>query len=361
MHTPRTIAFWDDPLDPPGGGQFSLLTLLTHLDRDRYRPEVHLFGGPSFRALLAREGIEARRTGLLKSVFYLFRRRPDLVHCNIATSRRAWILALSARLAGVPFVWHVRIIDSAGWKDRWMARLADRIVVISEAVRARFAAERDKTVRIYNGVDMERFARVEAEYAAEEGGAERGFRIGVFSRLDPWKGHELFLDALLKLGEAGPPVEVWIAGEGDPRYRARLEDTVRRHGLTDRVRFLGHREDVPALMRQCDAVVNPSIRPEPFGRTLIEAMASGAAVVATARGGAREVIDPEKDGMLVEPEPGALAAALERLRHDRSMRSRLAANAWNKCAQQFSAEAHARRVMDLYAEMCGDSATEAVR
>jgi glycosyltransferase involved in cell wall biosynthesis len=131
--------------------------------------------------------------------------------------------------------------------------------------------------------------------------------------LAPWKGQHVALRALAELPEAA----CVIAGSalfGEDDYARSLHKLASDFGLVDRVRFLGHRDDVPSLMRGVDAVVHPSIDPEPFGRTLVEAMLARRPVVAANAGAVPEILDDGKAGWLVPPnDPVALAAALRRI------------------------------------------------
>jgi glycosyltransferase involved in cell wall biosynthesis len=142
-------------------------------------------------------------------------------------------------------------------------------------------------------------------------------------RLHPNKGFDLLLDALATTDE----LHLWIAGEGPLR-----EDLARqadRLGLGGRVRFLGWREDVPALMRTADFLVCPS-RHEPLGNVVIEAWAAGLPVIATASDGPAALIHDGSSGLLVPlpEEPGggaeALAAAMQQFAGDAALRARLA-------------------------------------
>jgi glycosyltransferase involved in cell wall biosynthesis len=134
--------------------------------------------------------------------------------------------------------------------------------------------------------------------------------LGVFSRLARWKGQHVILRALAEL----PGVNCIIVGDalfGEDAYAAELKKMVAEFGLGDRVRFLGQRSDVPRLMRAVDVMLHPSIDPEPFGRTLVEAMLAGVPVIATNAGAAPDILDQGRAGILIAPnDPEALAKAV---------------------------------------------------
>jgi glycosyltransferase involved in cell wall biosynthesis len=132
----------------------------------------------------------------------------------------------------------------------------------------------------------------------------------VFSRLARWKGQHVLLEAL----ETLPDVGCIIVGDalfGEQAYAAELKQMVLARGLADRVHFLGHRNDVPKLMMAVDAMVHPSIDPEPFGRTLVEAMLARVPVIATNAGAAPDILESGRAGTLIPPnDAAALARAI---------------------------------------------------
>ncbi|GJE11493.1 MULTISPECIES: glycosyltransferase [Methylobacterium] len=245
----------------------------------------------------------------------------DVVYAN---SQKAFLLAsLPARLVGRPLIWHLHdILDGAhfGRAQRLVqARLANlcaaRVVVPSQAAADAFlrAGGRPSLVTVVpNGLDLDRDPRPAAALRAELG-LPAGPLIGVFSRLAPWKGQDVVLEALAEL----PGVRCIVVGAplfGEDAYAAHLRDRAAARGLSDRVLFLGQRGDVPALMQAVDAVVHPSVDPEPFGRTLVEAMLAGVPVIATDAGASAEILDGGAVGTLVPPRrPDRLAAALAEL------------------------------------------------
>jgi glycosyltransferase involved in cell wall biosynthesis len=144
--------------------------------------------------------------------------------------------------------------------------------------------------------------------------------------MEPWKGHELLLDALAELGDT-PGWVCWIAGGAqrphEHQYLEGLRRKTDRLGLADRVRFLGQRPDVPRLMAAADLHCQPNTGPEPFGIAFVEALYAGLPVVTTALGGALEIVT-ERCGVLVPPADGkSLAAALARLIREEELRKRL--------------------------------------
>ena len=149
-------------------------------------------------------------------------------------------------------------------------------------------------------------------------------------RLHRNKGFDVLLEALARAGG----VHLWLAGEGPER--AALERQTHKLGLDNRVRFLGWRDDVPALLAACDFLVVPS-RHEPLGNTIVEAWAAERPVIASDTAGPAELIVSGESGLLVPVEDvESLASALARFAEDRALRRKLAAAGHARYAAEFS-------------------------
>jgi glycosyltransferase involved in cell wall biosynthesis len=156
------------------------------------------------------------------------------------------------------------------------------------------------------------------------------------SRMEPWKGHRLLLEALARLADV-PQWICWLAGGPQRPQEISYEQDLRRMAvqleIADRLRFLGQRSDVGQLMAAADIYCQPNHGVEPFGIAFIEAMHAGLPVVTTAAGGPLEIFD-ESNGMLVQPNDAAsLAVQLGRLMRDAELRRRLGAAGTRRAAQ----------------------------
>ena len=245
-------------------------------------------------------------------------RSHDVVYAN---SQKAFVLAsIASVFARRPLIWHLHDIispDHFGLVQRRLQVLlanarASRVIVPSQAAATAFIAAggRGDLVEIVpNGLALPPEARTPAELRRSLELPTRPL-VGVFSRLARWKGQHVLLEALARL----PDVGCIIVGDalfGEQTYAAELKQMVLARGLADRVHFLGHRNDVPKLMMAVDAMVHPSIDPEPFGRTLVEAMLAGVPVIATNAGAAPDILESGKAGTLVPPgDSAALAEAI---------------------------------------------------
>ena len=245
-------------------------------------------------------------------------RRHDVVYAN---SQKAFVLSAIANIiVSRPLIWHLHdIISSAhfGRTQRMVqVRLANwrasKVIVPSEAAALAFVdagGRRDLIDIVPNGLTVDTEPRSPNELR-QELGLPTGPLVGVFSRLVAWKGQHVLLKALAGL----PEVNCIVVGDalfGEADYAASLSRLVVDLHLQQRVFFLGHRNDVPRLMKAVDVMVHPSIDPEPFGRTLVEAMLAGVPVIASDAGAAPDILDGGRAGTLVPPnDPQALAEAI---------------------------------------------------
>jgi len=334
----------------------SLLLLLQNLDRKKYEPLLFIPEKSELEERMREESIPCQRVPLKNLYFAIRNARPSLIHCNSATTKYTFCSAIGAKLLKIPFVWHVRVISSAGWRDKLISNLCARIIAISDAVKKKFdgIAEKNKVVMIHNAVDTELFKPgLDIEYLLDEFGIERDRKImGIFSRLDPWKGHRLFLEAAKDIRDKLPNTVFLIVGEGEKDYKAELVKYADEQGLKNDVIFTGFRKDIPELMNLCDIVVNPSAEPEPFGRTLIEAMACGKAVVATNIGGPAEVIEDNVSGVLIpEKNVQMLAQACFHLLENKKKLREMGLKGRERAVKLFSAETIIKKVEKIYEEL----------
>ncbi len=278
-------------------------------------------------------------------------RQHDLIFAN---SQKALIVgALAGWLTGRPVIWNLHDMLTADHFSHVNRRIAvscanwlvDRVIVNSEATRQAFAesgGDVEKTGLVYNGIPAAPFeaitdddvAALRANFALPDKPL-----IGVFSRLAPWKGQHVLIEALLDV----PGAHALLVGDalftGDTDYATRLREQAHRLGVDDRVHFLGFRDDIPALMYLVDIVAHTSTAAEPFGRVIVEGMLSGCPVVATRAGGPREIIDDGETGRLVPPEdPAALARTLRTMLDAPETMSRLAQRGHQCARDRFSVE-----------------------
>lgn len=257
----------------------------------------------------------------------------DVIFAN--TQKAFLIGALAGRLAGRPVVWRLHDIMSAehfGLGNRKLMTtaanlFAARVLANSQATAAAFVEGGGRasiTQVIHNGIDPDLFVSQAASNVREVLGIGNAPLVGCFSRLSPWKGQQVLLEALVRV----PGTHALLVGGalfGEEDHQASLRERAVHLGIDDRVHFLGFRRDIPALMLACDVVAHTSVAAEPFGRVIVEGMLAGKPVIATRAGAAPEIIEDRRSGLLVTPgDADALAGALLELQHHPEAAVRLA-------------------------------------
>jgi len=294
-------------------------------------------------------------------------RRVEVVHAHVA--RDYPLAAFAARRAGgARLVVTRHVLFPLGRAHRVVLSGAARVIAVSEAVartlRARGVFPEHKIRVVPNGIDIERLERAAAKIDCGTYRRELGVRaprlVGSVGELSEVKGQDdLVRAAALVLREAGDLVEFVIVGEDASRggdNRAKLEALISELGVGGRVRLAGRRGDVAEFMSCLDVYVNAS-RSESFGLATAEAMACGAAVVATATGGSRELIEDGVTGLLTPVgDAGALAAAVLRLLRDESLRASLGGRARRRARERWGIERMIDETERVYLEALSQGA-----
>ena len=373
-----------------GGAEHSLLLLLQGVRGRSIEPNVAVFGKGPFRDRLSALGIPmvdvalsrwTRAAGRYKlpggpvgGAALMARSLPaalrlaaaarrvgaDIIHTN---GMKAHLLGgLAGRLVQVPVIWHLRDFPPGGWAGRTFReaarRLPEMILTPSEAVAASVRlADRRRLRVVPDPVDLDRFhpgiprdrIRRELGFGGEEP------LIGMIGHLTPWKGHEVFLEIARAVAARIPDSRFVVVGgsiyetHGHAGYPEVLRQRTAALGLSDRVTFLGAREDVPDLLAALDVLVHPPTASEPFGRVLAEAMAVGRPVVVARCGGIPEVVEDGVTGFLVpSADVGAFTAAVVRLLEDPALCRRLGHDGRRRAEARFGIGAHAAGVLEVY-------------
>lgn len=271
----------------------------------------------------------------------------------LANSQKAFIVSALATLRGSPPVcWHLRDILTAKHFSRVNRMVAvffanhftSGVLVNSYATGQAFitAGGKEKLFRVvYNGFDSERFDIVAIENIKQvhsQLGIGNVPLIGLFSRLSYWKGQHILLEAIKQL----PQVHVILVGEalfGEEEYVSQLKALAAIPELAGRVHWLGFRDDIPTLMKACDILVHTSTEPEPFGRVIVEGQLARKPVIASAAGGALELIEDGINGYLFPPGNAiALRQVIQKIIGDRSSANKIAQKGYTSAKQNFSLE-----------------------
>jgi glycosyltransferase involved in cell wall biosynthesis len=216
---------------------------------------------------------------------------------------------------------------------------------------------------IYNGINTGFF------YPAQVSGASLDrlgklslatcpvLRIGLVATYARWKGQDIFLEAAARLLRDRPGQSVRFYIVGGPIYQTlgsqfsemELRSLAGRLGIADHVGFIPFQDQVADIYRALDVVVHASTRPEPFGLTIVEAMACGKPVIVSQAGGAVELFTPGHDAIGVSPgDPAALAAAMQRLIDDPETRRQLGSSARQTAVSRFNQDRLGPQVLAFY-------------
>jgi glycosyltransferase involved in cell wall biosynthesis len=358
-----------------GGTERYVFNLLGGIDRSRFRPHLLIpdlrpreqetfcsrFDGLDVEIEIVPYPSDRSTFGGIAHFAGYFRRRrrrlgPRLLHVNSYAPASNAIEIIGARLGGIREIVSMNHLPTLGLtglnlQGRLLARLAfllfDRVIVESTrnkeiALRKRLWPARKVKVIEY-GIDLTSLEDRGAQGLVDPGNSSPV--IGTVGRLVPQKGHRHLLEALSQLKKRGMSFSLMIVGNGP--LRSELESQVEELGLSGDVSFLGHREDVYDLLSSFDIFVLPSeFEGLPFA--LLEAMAARRPIIASDVDGIGDAIVDEENGLLVpSKDPGALAAALERLVGEDRLRQELGNNARSAVAR-FDLPRMIARTEELY-------------
>lgn len=354
-----------------GGAEKHLLTL-TRLQKRQgldvrvayLREEVK--GSRCLRDEFEREGIPAMRLrgegryalrGFLDAVRAVGREGPDVLHthlpradlsgaiCSKVGPRKHWVCSAHA-------------VYKRSWSARWALPLADRIwrradsvIAISRAVRDWLVIERGiastKVQVIHYGIESERFEAPGANPRCEWGLENRPI-IGAIGRLDPVKGHDVLVRAMVDVVQRVPGAVLVIGGYDPGGNGKRIRALACQLGIENSVRLLGFQSDVPSFLRALDVFAFPS-RSEGFGQAVVEAMAAGCPVVATRMAPLTEIIVERETGLFAEIDDHVgFAGAICELLGDRELARSMGRKGQERVRAAFTAERMARETLALY-------------
>ncbi len=351
------------------GAEQVVLSLVSGLDRNRFRPIVCCL---TERGELA-DRVEEQGVPVIplhkhprfdlpvipRLASVLRRHRVDIVHSHV------WPANVWGRVVGAAMGTSALLVTEHNvdlWKgrlhfflDRALARVTDRILCVSRAVE-RFYHETagiDGRTLSYvpNGIDPAPFDRpVDVAAKRRELGLDPGRPVvAVVARLLPQKHHSGFLRAMKLLKERSVEASGLIVGDG--RLREELETETRELGLSDRVRFVGERGDVPEVLLASDVVALSSIH-EGMPLAILEGMAAGRPAVVTDVGGCREVVEDGVTGFVVPPrEPTALAMSIEKLVRSPELARAMGGAGRVRVRREFSLDRMVRRNQEIYDEV----------
>jgi len=389
-----------------GGSLTGLYHLIRGLERQRIAPamvlyehkeiesELHALGVPVYRvsrrrlpkqhALLDYEGYRrAKSVGAVRSALGLGRQTlrvfveelpaalqlarvirqtgADVVHLGNGV-RANFDGVLACWMTRTPCVCHVKGFEKYSKRERWAARHIDALVCMTEAVRThctRHGVQGRTTHVVYDALDESSFApqRPAAAVRTELGIPNGSPCVGVIGNIQEWKGQGVLVEAMGRILERVPKARAFIVGgvhRAGAAYNEQLQQRVRELHLEAVLSSTGFRADVADVINALDVVVHTSVRPEPFGRVILEGMLLGKPVVASAAGGVPELIRDGETGFLTPPgDATSLADRLIPLLQDAALRERIGRQAQAWAREQFGLRRHVAAMLAIYETVTG--------
>ncbi len=394
MNRPNKILIVDHHQDFAGGGEVVLLRLLSRFDRAQFDviaacvpggslaqriqslnvPLVPLNVNPavtSTNVIQESSNIAAVQYVLRSSRDFLsiirqIRRRiiEDGIALVYTNSLKSCVLAaMAAARTRAAVVHHMHdICDPQKFNLpmlltlKWAARYGtDSIISISKAVSeslVQIGVPPSKIRTVHNGIEPDEYPSIPIQEAKRRLGLNPEVPVvGHVARLMRWKGQDFFLRMAARV--TAPAMFVVVGGLfwEEPDYEKELQRIAEQKGLRSRVKFLGQRDDVPAVMQAFDVLAHTSTKPEPFGLAVIEAMASGKPVVAFGNGGLPEIIETGKTGILVRPgDEIEFARAVDELLSNADRAVHMGEAGRERVRQKFTLQMQAARVQECFAE-----------
>jgi len=361
-----------------GGAEISLLNLVQDIQKYGYRPVVVLGSYGPLCKRLKKLNIKIYIYPLdfphlknpipfLKSLLFLYHiiktEKVQLIHSNTLWDNQYGVMA--AKLVGIPHILHVRGFSEqkASWKSFY--NMGSIAICNSKNTKRKFlkySKFRKRTEMVYNAVDTERFKpNLKSRQKARQnyGFKEVDFIMGMAGRLAEEKGQLFCLKTLLPILKKNSNCKVLIAGDAkihpDTKYPGEILSFIRHNHLDGCVIMTGFVEDMNGFYNAIDLFLLPSFR-EPFGRVLIEAMATEKPVIASRVGGVPEVVDNEINGFLVNPhDADSWCECIDKLINDKSLRVQLGKAGRRKVLEKFTLGNITSKIVSMYDELLHDN------
>jgi len=303
----------------------------------------------------------------LQLLWTAWRFKADLIHANNEPlCNRAALLV--GKVLQIPTVCHVRGNQDGSRLMKWAFGLPDHFIPVSywvsKSIQNKLNVPQEQITVIYDGLELEKLDTTSdgAIFRSTFNIPGEAFAVGLVGLLIPWKGQEIFLDAAAILKEKIPSLKMIIIG-GTPDdcvpYEKMLHRRVKDEMLEETVIFAGHAADMSTVYNGLDVVVSASTSPEPLGTVVIESMAMGRPLIGPNHGGAAEMMEHEKTGLLFESGNAEdLARAISQFYDSIELREKLGKAAREKALKTFAVEEHVRHVQNVYATLVRQSVDE---
>jgi glycosyltransferase involved in cell wall biosynthesis len=377
-----------------GGSFYSLLFLTSGLNRERYEPVVAFHQTHSLLPEYNKASVKTiiippykpvkfisnnktlYRFNLLFRIFqkvinllgyllvssfkkrrFLINNEIDLLHLNNSILRNNdWMIA--AYLAGIPCITHERGINCYyPFIPRFLATKLDAIISISKSVTEtlkRNKVKNNNIVTIHNGIDPEevRSKISERNILSKLGLSSNDNIIGVLGNIREWKGQEVAIRAMRIIVDKFPKTVCLLIGDTakeDFHYQDKLQSIIKDSGLESNIIFTGYIKNVSDYLNVLKIVLHTSIKPEPFGRVLIEAMSLSKPLIAANDGAIPEIIEHEKSGLTFTPgDHKNLAELVIKLLQNKQYAESLGKGGYKRLLDKFHINVNIQKTQLLY-------------
>ena len=225
----------------------------------------------------------------------------DLVYTNTSTILCGGI---AAKQNGIASLFHVHEIPTGNkfyefFSGKIINRISNKVLTVSNSVKSHWLKNinENKTERIYNGIVFEKIDSLNKINRGQD-----DFVITSVARLIPYKGHMYLIDIANELIKKSPKFKFLILGDtlaSYASYEKSVKQKVKNLGLENKIKFLGFRNDISSILKQSDLFIHPAIAPDPLPTVLFESLYNNLPSVATNLGGAIEILDNGKNGLLI--------------------------------------------------------------
>lgn len=286
----------------------------------------------------------------------------DIIHlnnepvCNMAG-------VIVAKILNIPCISHVR--GPVTWDSRtsrWLYQNVTYYITVAEWIKKDVMKMGVPEYKIQTICDGRKLDEFEKSFNVEEVRKSLELKdgelsVGMVGRLNPWKGHRIFLDAAKIVERKVPDCKLFIVGGSSETYREyenELKKLVHEKNIKNVV-FTGQRDDIPNVMRSLDLIVHASVNPDPYPNVVLEGMAAGKPVIATNMGGPVEMIENYKTGLLIPPNDSAiLANRIIELLSNKELSSSIGDEAKRVAFERYSIENHVKQIEDVYEKVLRD-------
>jgi glycosyltransferase involved in cell wall biosynthesis len=261
----------------------------------------------------------------------------------------------------VKHIWHIHeIIQHPKWFKYWLelynAYSGNVLICVSKAVINNLTISPKKKLKlVYNGIDFQNFIDVSSDFKNELQIPKDMIFIGMIARVNFWKGQKYFIEIAAELIKSNANLKFVMVGDAFPGYEYlydEIQELIKTNHLENHIIDLRFRHDIPNILKALDIFILPSILPDPLPTTVLEAMASGKPVIATAHGGATEMVIDGETGFLIPWNDVLKASQKVQLLIDQpDLRNKMGLLGQERIKTHFSKEAYFNNFNDVVLEV----------